>query len=325
MAVASGAKGINYFIYNYLVDDYGNPRPTLHGENRPLLEEIGRLGAELVPMGPLFIESDVAEPFTVVASYRPTPDAGKRVDVRRLRSNAKDVDYLVAFNNDIHVGSEAQINLSKSFLKNRKLYDLHTLKAAAVKEMASAVTYTFQLAPGGGRVLGVASEADFQSDVKTILKGKCLNEAGVLDIDYELAEKSNLDLQIVNKLRKQYQKQLTAGEYAKALRSIQSCDRSLKMVMQANHSFQAVQQNLDYVKKTLGGFGAPKRLSIAYNGLSGLYWQGKADSIIQEASLLRQLVEQSKAASQGLTELSSSYEQNLKKVEMVSRSYNPKQ
>ena len=323
MAIAGGAKGINFFIYNYLRDSYGNGRPTLHGEYTPLMEEIGRLGAELTPMGPLFIESDVAEPFTVIASYRPTPEAGKRVDVRRLRSRKRDVNYIVAFNNDVLVGSEAQINLSKSFLKNRKLYDLHSLRPASVKEMTGAVTYTFKVKPGAGRILGIASESDFQSDVKTILKGKCMNEAGILDIDYDLAEKSNLKLQEAKTLREQYQKYLSSEDYAKALRSIRSCAHTVKMAMQADHNFWVVQQNLDYVKKTLGGFEAGRRLGSAYNGLSGLYWQGKADSIVQEVGLLRQLVEQSKASSQGLAELSDSYEQNLIKVEKVSQSYKP--
>ena len=59
------------------------------------------------------------------------------------------------------------------------------------------------------------------------------------------------------------------------------------------------------------------------NLLRQLYWQGKADSIVQEVGLLRQLVEQTEAASQGLAELSDSYEQNLKKVEKVSQSYKP--
>ena len=323
MSIAGGAKGINFFIYNYLRDSYGNGRPTIHGEHTPLAEEIARLGAEITPMGPLFIESDVAEPFTVVASNRPTPDPGNRVDVRRLRSRDRNVDYLIAFNNDVLVGSEAQINLSKSFLKKRKLYDLHTLKPASVKEITGAVTYTFKLKPGAGRILTIASKSNFKSNTKTILKGKCMNEAGILDIDYDLAEKSNLKLTEAKTLRKQYQKQLSSEDYPEALHSIRSCAYAVKMAMQANHSFQAVQQNLDYVKKTLGGFGASIRLSNAYNGLSGLYWQGKADSIIQETALLRQLVEQSKAASKGLAKLPDSYEQNLKKVEKLSGSYKP--
>lgn len=315
MALGAGAKGINFFIYNYMVDKYGNGIRILHGEHTPVMEEVKRIGAEITPLGPLLIEAQTAEPFTVIATYRPKPDPGDRIEVKQLSVKDRDVDYLVAYNNDLMVRSRADVNLSKSFVKNRKVYDLTTLKQVLTQETLGAVTVPIILKPGGGRIFAVASKYDFQVDVEIINKGRCENEAAIFDIDYDLAKMSNVNLQKVTPLRKKYDKYFSAGKYVDALSLIRRCDYNLKLAEKADTNFNTAKQGLDFAKKTLGKIKAGKRISEVYRGLLRKFWDGKAHAISKEVALLRKLVEQAEAAKQGAIKLGNSYEQNLKQLE----------
>ena len=302
LALAGGAKGINYFRYELLADAYGQPRPALHGERTPLLEEIGRLGAELTPLGPLLIDAEVAEPLTILTTLRPTAEPGPRVDVRRLRSKTREVEYLVAFNNDVLVGASAQINLSSGFLRGRRVYDLRRLEAVKTEALPGAETMTVALEPGEGRIFLVASDAEYQSDARTVLRGRCLNEAAVLDIDYALAEKSQLDLASVTPLRTRYQRCLAASQYPEALSLVRQCSGALQNAMEHSSDFRAVKQDIGYMKETLAQLaGEPGqfkgRLSAAYRSLLGRFWNGEAHSVRRQAGDLRELVEKVDAAS----------------------------
>jgi len=301
LAVAGGAKGINYFRYELLADAYGQPLAARHGEHTPLLEEIGRLGAELTPLGPLLLDTEVAEPLTILTTLRPTAEPGRRVEVRRLHSKTRDVEYLVVFNNDVLVGASAQINLNSGFLRARRVYDLHRLEAVKTEELPGAATISVALEPGGGRIFLVASAAEYESDARTILRERCLNEAGVLDIDYGLAEKSRIDLRPVTPLRTQYQKRLAAGEYAEALSLVRQCSGALREAMKHSGDFWEVKQDIEYVKETLARLGGEPvqfrwRLSTAYRGLLGLFWGGEARSVRRAVGELRELVERVDAA-----------------------------
>jgi len=308
LAVAGGAKGIQYFRYVTMTDAYGHPRPPVHGGDLPVLEEIGRLGAELTPLGPLLLDAEVAEPLAVIATLRPTPDPGTRVEVRRLRSTVHPVDYLVIFNNDILQRSSAQIHLNSAFLQGRRLYNLHTLEPVETEEHPGAITFSIALTPGGGKILSVASETDHLEEIHIILRGRCRNEASVLEIDYELAEKSGLDLGAASLLLEQYQEHLKAEKYAEALSAIRGCARAVQRSMRANPGFWSARRDLDYMKATLNRSvgGAPRafhsRVSDAYRGLLGLFWEGRAASIAEATAQLRELVEDMEAAAYPLDE-----------------------
>jgi len=295
MAVAGGAKGINYFHYTTLADGYGNPIPSVHGEHTPLLEEIARLGAELTPLGPLLVETVVSEPLSVVATLRPTADSGARIEARRLRARNRPVDYLVVLNNDVLVRSSAQINLSRAFLQDRCVYDLHALEATSLEESPGGAAFAVALEPGGGRLFAVACESDFEADARVVQEGRCRNEAAILEVDYEVAAKSGIDLHQAAALREQFERRLQAGECAEALDLIRQCAQALDRAMRANDKFWRVRQDLDAVKRTLGRLGGEPeqfagRLSKAYEGLLRLFWEGKASSIHDKVGALRAMV-----------------------------------
>jgi len=329
LAVAGGAKGIHYFRYGTLTDDFGNPLPAVHGEHTPLWEEIGRLGAELTPLGPLLVEAEVAEPLTVVATRRPTPAPGDRVEVRRLRARERAVDYLVVFNNDVLVGSTAQIHLSPDFLQGRRIFDLRRLQPVSPEEWPGAVSFPVALEPGGGLLLAVASEADFQAQAQTIRQGRCQNEVGVLELDYELAEKSRLDLSGVAPWRQQVQACLANADYAAAEPLIRQYAQALQKAMREDREFGVVQEDLAYLQKALGRLGGEpaafhRRWSQAYRGLLGLFWEGKARLIRREVGQLREWVERAATAAESGTLAGFSLDEpSLQAVEQVARTYAP--
>ncbi len=294
-AIAGGAKGINYFRYALLVDDYGVPQAARHGEGTPLLDEIGRLGAELTPMGPLLIDADVAEPVSVLTTLRPTAPLAPHVEVRRLHSRSRAIDYLVVVNTDVLVRATAQINLSAAWLAGRQVYDLHRLQPASVEEWPGAVTLQVALEPGGGALFALASQADCPLLAQTILRGRAANEAAVVDLDYRLAERLRVELGAVQALRLQYQQTLAAGDGAAALTAIRQAAAALRQAMQADASVNAVQTDLAYVRQVLSRLaGEPlqfdRRLTRAYQGLWERFWRGEAASVRATAAQLRRLV-----------------------------------
>ena len=305
LAIAGGAKGIQYFRYVTMTDAYGHPHPPVHTGDISVLEEIGRLGAELTPLGPLLLDAEVAEPLSVIATLRPTPDPGTRVEVRRLRSTVRPVDYLVIYNNDVALRSSAQIHLSSAFLRGRRVYDLHALEPVETNKQPGAVTFPVELVPGGGRILAVSSEEDHAEEARIILEGRCRNEASVLDIDYELVEKSRLDLTMASALREEYREYLQVGAYEKALPQIRRCALVLQRAMRGSAPFWSVRRDLDYMKRTLGRCGTRAlhtRASKAYHGLLELFWEGRAASIAEATAQLLEIVEDMEADVDSLEE-----------------------
>ena len=246
-------------------------------------------------MGPLLVETVVSEPLSVVATLRPTADSGARIEARRLRARNRPVDYLVVLNNDVLVRSSAQINLSRAFLQDRCVYDLHALEATSLEESPGGAAFAVALEPGGGRLFAVACESDFEADARVVQEGRCRNEAAILEVDYEVAAKSGIDLHQAAALREQFERRLQAGECAEALDLIRQCAQALDRAMRANDKFWRVRQDLDAVKRTLGRLGGEPeqfagRLSKAYEGLLRLFWEGKASSIHDKVGALRAMV-----------------------------------
>ncbi len=291
-AIAGGAKGINYFYYMPLTDDYGNALPAQHGEHTPLLDEIGRLGAELTPMGPLLIDAEVAEPATVIAELRPTPDRGKSVETRRLHSKTRNVDYLVVFNKDVIERSSAQINLSKSFLQERNVYDMHKLEAVATENWPGQVALSVNLDPGDGKIICLASAADFNDFEQIVLKGRCMNEASILDMDYELAQKSKVEEKEATFLRQKYQEQINAENYKDALFIISQYNIAIKRAVRMDMEFAAVEDNIAYIKHRLGAMKVTGRIGDLYRGYYARFMDGDARDIQLQVKAFRDMVEQ---------------------------------
>ena len=298
IAVAGGAKGVLYFRYGLLVDPYGAPLPAVHGEQTPLWEEIGRLGAALTPLGPLLLDAEVAEPLTVVTSSRPTADPGRRVEIRRLRSRTRTVDYLIAFNNDVIERRSAQINLDRAFVAGRRLYDLDNLERVPVQELAGAVSFSVEVAPGGGRVFALGSESDYQWQRNTVLHGRCKNSASAMESDYTLAMKSGIALDDVSPLRSEFRGRLAAEDYEGALTTIAQCATRLDDAMRRSDDFEVVRQDLLRVRGHLGRLEAQSdpshdSLRAEYLRLLGQFRDGGAGAIRRETELL---LEQAEAA-----------------------------
>jgi hypothetical protein len=290
LAIAGGAKGIHFFRYGLLVDAFGNPLPSRNGENTPLLDEIGRLGAEITPLGPLLVNAEVAEPLSVMTSRRPTADPGDRIEVRRLRSKGREVDYLVAFNNDVLLRSVAEIMLSPEFVEDRRVYDLHDLQPVDTEALPGGILFTVDLSPGGGRIFALASEDDFLVDKSVVIRGRYQNEADVFEIDLDLARRSGVPVGDVELLWERYQAQMANGDCEEALRSLRVCERDLEHAILQAEAFSASKEHLEHLKSVLpGARGDAEHLAAcvrAYENLLARFWNGEAAAIEEELAAL---------------------------------------
>ena len=297
LAIAGGAKGINYFRYSYLTDEFGNPRPSMHGEETPLWDEIARLGAQLIPLGAVLVNAEVAAPAVSIATWRPTPAPGLGIEVRRLRARSRDVDYLVAFNNDVLIRNTADISLSQAFVRERRIVDLETLAACSTERRTGALLLPVALPPGGGKLFCIAPEEEARRDIEAILKGRCANESGILELDIRLAEESTVDLSSLAELRTSYRATMHSRDYADALRSIRACAQELEDAFERDAPFRTVRENLAWLRGRLALLGneAPERhaaLNAQYRELLAAFHEGNAPAITGKVQELRQVVEQ---------------------------------
>lgn len=291
MAIAGGAKGINFFRYSSLVDDYGNPRASLQGDESLLWDEIVRLGAWLAPLGPVLAGTVPDEPVSVLATWRPTPEPGNRIEVRRLRSTQRDVTYLAAFNNDVLVRSSADVCVTDSYLRGRRVYDLDRLEPAKTERTAGGVSFPVELEAGGGTIFAVASEADYQADRRTILEGRCRRAAGIFEIDRELARKSGVKAAQSEQLRENYEDLFRASRFDEALPAIYRAAAALDASFQADCTFRTVQEDLDWIKRVLPRKGEQQKiLAPVYTRLLEQFWAGNARQIAGAAANLREQV-----------------------------------
>ncbi|MFH1740096.1 MAG: hypothetical protein ABIH23_13895, partial [bacterium] len=161
--------------------------------------------------------------------------------------------------------------------------------------------------------------------------GRCRYQDRILNIDYELATKSDLNISRIKKLRSEYEGQIREREFSDAWKTLQECIAALRVSMREDRKFQETKESLGVLKQSLGRLSGSKyalhgRLSEIYRGLLGLFWEGKASEIHKEVLMLREMLEEIElAAAQGSEELNRLQldEKTLANVEKISRRYQP--
>lgn len=290
-ALAGGAKGINFFRYRCFVDEFAVPIDGLHGEGGRVYDEIKRMGEIITPMGPLFVDAQVTEPVKVLAAMRPTRDAGKGIEYRRLRSKTRDIDYLVIFNNDVLVRGSADICLTKELIKGRKIYDVSQLAPVNAKAIATGQKLSLQLKPGGGKIIALASDKDIAWIKSTVNQGKQRNENAVFNIELELTAKSKLDISKVEPICKKVQEAIDAKSFTKALSLTRQARLTLDAVMLADSTFRQTRQDLEAIRLLLSkNRGLSKRLKGVYRGLLKRFRDGDTKQIAKAVATVRKMI-----------------------------------
>lgn len=252
LAIAGGAKGINYFRYQCISDAYGNSIPGVDGQGYPMLDMLAQIGFELLPLRDLLIEAQVAEPITNLTTLRPTEDPVMGLQIRRLSSKTQDMDYLVAFNNDILIKKTAQFNLAKKFINNRRLYDLKSLREIKLEENPVRTVFNLELEPGEGRILALIGESQYPAVENGIYAKRCQLLERSFKIDYDLVRRGGVSTKLADAAYDAYGAAQKSNNHKQAEFHIQKAAFELQKDIAANSAFVKVAEGMDRIKKNLG-------------------------------------------------------------------------
>jgi hypothetical protein len=198
-ALALGTKGIWAFIPSStspgyrgqvgLVDTLLNPARI----DDCMLEEYGRLGEMLNTIGPLLL-SCYPEPESKVkvecGSYKNIFFKGPQIDHGILRDVTSTRFYIIPWNNNPDKKSSGRLVLPADEVKGKKVYDLNTLTEMKL----TGNKLSINLAPGGGKVILVATPEQFEESKNRILKMQCRKPRVMVRPAYELAKTWRIDL-----------------------------------------------------------------------------------------------------------------------------------
>lgn len=241
-AIAGGARGIIYFAYNavpqnfkMMADPWGNPNS--------LFREVGALGKKLVPMGGRLLDCEVdAEP--VVMSNNP------QMLVGTLLSPGRNLRYLVVVNTDLKQTQTASLRLPTSWSAgNVRIWDLEVLGKAS--DSASRLTVA-PLRPGEGAVYLIGTDKQFAQDMKAILAKRIDEELRVQAPDISIAKRYRANLSRVNRLRQRATALSAKGRYEEALESARESTNGLAKLMTSIKPYRVAKERLDGVARRLG-------------------------------------------------------------------------
>ena len=259
LAIAGGAKGINYFRYQCIADAYGNPIAGIHGQGTPMLDMLGQIGFEILPLGDLLIDADVSEPFTNLTTLRATEEPAMGLQIRRLASKTKKIDYLVVFNNDVLIQKTAQFNLRKNFVNERKLYDLKSMKEIQLEERPVKLVFNLELEPGEGRILALIKENEYPAIENGIYAKRCDLLEKPFKIDYDLVHLSEVSTKRADAAYESYKTARKSKDNQQAEFYIKKASFELQKDIASNEAFSRVANGIESIKKNLGRLASEGR------------------------------------------------------------------
>ena len=266
IALARGANGVNYYAYGgrsgwegpggwALVDAYGNARDGLW-------DKLGEMARTLEPVGHLLTAAKVVHPpvrLACLKTVQAQPGANQprslclAVDMGVRRDPDKDADFLICFNNDTRQPSDASIAIYESYLGERHVYDLFSLRDMGVPKRRHCTSFKIaHLARGDGRIYVMCSPKTFQQYKAAILKRRYENERVIAEMDLEWSRINGLKTAKAEAILRQARQQADAGNSSAAEASVLAARRSLDEALKADAAVNAAHVNMRKAQKTLG-------------------------------------------------------------------------
>ena len=173
-AVANGAKGLLFFNYRHRPGWFrsaGSGLVDVFESNTELWDETGRLGFHLSAVGPLLLDTELAEdhPVQIVTDEIEIEweERIAAVSVGVLKDQEANRIFLVVYNNDIEQPRQARITVAADGGKDAILFDLYDLAPVDYDG-----TFAVERAPGDGRIYLLAGEKEVMACKEQILKSR---------------------------------------------------------------------------------------------------------------------------------------------------------
>jgi len=264
ISIARGAKGITLFTYSYppnftgfgavgLVDAYGNPSPEgvwdKLGETMRILEPVAQvLVASKVKFAPIeCFCRDVVEIQGRKDGVEPA------IEIGTLRDEGQDIDFIVCYNNDTKNPHTATIQIYNYYLKDRKIYNLFSLKEVRFAKGGLWSTFGIEeLEEGDGRIYAICREKTYKELKERILKRRYENERVIAGIDLEWSKSSGLEVKKAKKILKEAEEEAKKKNYGKAETLVIKAKELLKEALKKDKDIYEAYKNMREAQKILG-------------------------------------------------------------------------
>jgi hypothetical protein len=187
-----------------------------------------------------------------LTTLRPTETPAGGIELKRLRSRTRDIDYLVAFNNDCMTRKTSQFNLSKSFAGDRNLYDLKSISQIDLELRPRKHVFNIALGPGEGRILALISPNEYSEIENNIYLKKASLKERSFKIDYNQTTLSGIESEAAERAYAAYKETFDSNNGKKAFYEINNLILSLKQEKAQNRDYAEFCERLSNVKRNLG-------------------------------------------------------------------------
>jgi len=321
LAIAGGAKSIQYYIYHtgpyfrwgpeegVFVDAYGNISPHM--------EEYRKFAEKILPVGKLLVDARVDEHTGIAADtpqiqihYSTGPNDYREwvpaVYVGVLKLEGSDSYLLIPVNQDLEQTRPINIKVRASLREDKQLYDLVSLQEVPCTDNSYSCR---TLAPGDGWPYILCSREQFSRAEKVVLKTRAEQALRVARLDIEKAGRWNIKDEKWDKLVEQTREGITAGQYSSAIETAQNVSSQVERRLQAEPVYTESADAVEGLRKLFGELqirlnqlraqeqlGDDKirqaiALSERFSHLSGALFLGQGDGLADRALKLREEVE----------------------------------
>ena len=242
-AVANGAKGLFFFNYRARPGWFRSSAVGLvdvFEANSELWDETGKLGYHLSAVGPMLLDTELAEdhPVEIVTDQIEIEWEEKiaAVSTGVLKDGAAGRIFLVVYNNDIEQPRQARITVAADEGVEAGLLDLYDLVPVDYDG-----SFGVELAPGDGRIYLLASGEDAAACKQRILRSRFAHDKEMAAYDLYFADLAGLAPDGL-------EDQLRQAESADRLRKARE---ALDAALAKDPSYHATRERLDAVRHRL--------------------------------------------------------------------------
>jgi len=240
MAVAEGAKGIFYFIYDHITNQFNAPTP--------LWDDIGDLGKKLRAISPEMLDTRPDRESTLVKfKVAPNKDSHRPKDLPpaacSVLASPSGHAFAVVYNTSVEEPAEAIFSVGAR-VSNLRLYDLFSLVETNEDPQAKP-SLELRLEPGSGRIFLVGDQGAYVRVARGIRTNCYHAEHRLLALDRETAEKWGVPLDQVDQISGRAKRAIERGSASEALALILTAREKLADAERSDLRYSAARRELD--------------------------------------------------------------------------------
>ncbi len=246
MALANGAKGLFYFLYNYrpywIRNEYEQSLVDVWLNAGPLWKEVGTMGKRLSAIGPLLLGASPVHPAARSIIVR---DSSK-IEWSVLRDPKSDIDFVIVYNRDTASPVKTEVTIQEGVLGKRQIFDLYEV-IDTKKTKPLSFQFPVQLLPGDGKIMILCTDAQFRDITRKLMGTRFMIERSILKQEMRHMSLWGIDITEIQKMDKNAERTSKKNIFA-AEELVESARIKLREAFNRDPSLKGIQDKLDRIR-----------------------------------------------------------------------------